>query len=221
MEFIIFGMTDNFEKTKLFEQTLEKGGFKYDLIKAPFHWGQQQIHTLDWAKKNADKYSHFVYTDTWDVVVMGTWNELLLKVKALPNDFEFLGSCEKAYFPTNDNIKEQYPKGDSEWQYLNGGGWLCKTETFIKWQEELPSRGINDQEWLHMMFTRHQFEKVFRDTQCKIFQSIAFNDGSDFEYQQTRVFNQKTLTHPLLVHGNGRSDMSKENEVAERILKMI
>lgn len=194
---------------KVFQKQLDKFGYDYDLIITPFHWGQQQRQTYEWCLANRDNYSHMIYSDSWDVLFVGGMNEITSR---LP-DVEFLGSVEKAFFPPNEATQARYKPTESEWKYINAGGWFCSIERFIGWQEQVPSSGVNDQTWLHERYldSMERGENVALDTNCDIFQSIAFDGGEDFayDYENQRLVNNKTGSKPVILHANGRTDMRK------------
>ena len=44
---------------------------------------------------------------------------------------------------------------------------------------------------------------------CNIFQSVAFEVEGDFTLTYNRLYNNKTHTFPMFIHGNGKTDMTK------------
>jgi hypothetical protein len=66
---------------------------------------------------------------------------------------------------------------------------------------------MDDQEFMHILIDLKEDIRI--DFDCSILQSIAFDRGDDFDYQSGRIINLKTKTLPCIIHGNGRTDMSK------------
>lgn len=199
--------------------SLDKFGYDYHIIfqdvpPGTHVFGTQMPFVYDWCKNKAGDYTHILYTDAWDTMALGSIYELLEKI---PADIQFFGSAEKACFPKPE-LAKQYPPCDTDWKYVNGGGWLAKISFFVRMYEEIPAFGVNDQLWLAERFLYYQKigEQVALDYDCKIFQTYGFEHEGDFFYNREahQLENLKTGEFPVFIHGNGRTDMTKIYELA-------
>lgn len=148
-------------------------------------------------------------------------------VKAFePPDGIILYSTEKAYYPECiGNFKHRYPQDtvrpDDQWKYLNAGGWCGDIDQVLELWELAgfyKHRGdINGQHECHKMFWEGVDAgiPVKFDTECKYFQTGAFEHMEDFsiiteykdgEFGRAYVKNNHTGTVPCLWHFNGRTD---------------
>lgn len=204
-----------------FKASLDHFGYDYHLIHqdAPSGshiFGTQMPLVYQYLKEQLQgtSYSHVIYCDAWDTIALGPPVEVDRKLKIYFNrEIEFLGSAEKACFP-HPELAVEYPTCETDWKYVNGGGWLSSIAHFIRMYEANSSKGINDQLWLAQRFiaSHRAFEPVYLDYACEIFQTIGFEGPEDFGYadgKPGRLVNFKTQSLPIFMHGNGRTDMSK------------
>lgn len=166
----------------------------------------------------------FLYLDAADSFVQR-------EITDIPTD-HILYSTEKACYP-HPAWANDHPPSASPWRYLNGGGVCGPLKLMIEYYRRynLANPGSeNGQAYLQ----RRLFEAikdgfpVKLDTECRIFQTTAFADPSEFEwtinhpYVQSFVtqraysvrkgellMNKITNTFPAVLHGNGLTDMSE------------
>jgi len=205
-----------------FKKSLEDHGFDYHVIfqKIPegtHVFGTQMPLVYEYLKElqAAGEYTHVIYADAWDSLILGSWDELINKCPY--NGIYFFGSAEKACFP-HPELATEYPNSSSDWKFVNGGGWFSDISFFIKWYDEVPAVGVNDQLWLTQRFLKsyQEGDAACLDSSCSIFQTTGFEGPDDFSYAANanperygRLINQKTATLPIIIHGNGRTDMTK------------
>jgi len=202
------------------QRSLKHFGFELDILIHPFQFGGQMKHIYEWCKSN---WGLFLYTDGWDTFALGSLDEVLKKFEAL--DCDMLISAEKNCYPLRETAS-LYPLEVSEWRYVNGGGFMGKCETFVEMYEDGLIDTVherNDQQWLAEQYIkRYSAKRVKLDTQCSIFQTIAFENTWDFgrsvmetpEYingwkDTVRIYNKHTLQNPVFIHGNAHTPMQK------------
>jgi hypothetical protein len=136
-----------------------------------------------------------------------------------------LWSTEKQVWPVLPQLKQAYDefyKNDmnfkySPWMFLNGGGVCGPTkllsEFYIRYGlHEYAGKNINGQKELSEAFLKAKKEgfPIKLDTQCEFFQTTAFEHPTDFSLAPDGkgIVNNFTGTYPVLLHGNGRTDMT-------------
>lgn len=188
-----------------FKQSLEKFNWEYDVMTHYEAYGSKQLNAYNYAKQT--DCSHLFILDAYDVIVLGTMEEALSKIK---NYSSIFFNAEKAVYPYSEWEKE-YPMENSEWRYLNGGACFVEVPLYIKMFEEFPIKDRdNDQANLARIYLDCRDRFNFKlDVNCNVFQSIAFEAEDDFSYKNNRLHNNKTNTIPVIIHGNGKTDMSK------------
>lgn len=201
-------------------RSLKYHGYELDVMIHPFKFGGQMEHVYRWCKSN---WGVFLYTDGWDTFALAPPSEVLQKFEAMGCDL--LLSAEKNCYPLRETAS-LYPKEVSEWRYVNGGGFIGKCETFVELYEDGTHEKVheqNDQQWLAEEYCRRAADgRVKLDTQCQIFQTIAFENTWDFgrtvEEIETydnqwkdrlRLVNKHTGSKPVFIHGNAHTPMDK------------
>ncbi len=123
------------------KKSLTHHGYDLDVIIAPFTFGSQMNEVYHWCKNQpADK--RFLYTDAYDTFAMDGMDRLVKEIKSF--NCEMIMSCEKACYPHPERAGE-YPANDSEWKYVNGGGFTTTAGFFIqKYDERHAGVVIND-----------------------------------------------------------------------------
>jgi hypothetical protein len=188
----------------------QKQGWDIELIVAD-QWkgfGTKLIETYNYLKENPD-VKEFIFVDAYDVVALGTPKEFEEKIQ---DRSKMLIGVEKACYPQPD-LADQYPKVDTDWKYINSGAYFSPSKLFIDMIDANPPLySDDDQLWLTNEFLHNKTNKVI-DYECEVFQSYSFIADDDFEYKDQRVFNKKTYSTPIFLHGNGKTNMDKVIEL--------
>jgi len=188
-------------------RSLNHFGYDYDVLVHPFGFGRQMQYVYQWCKAN---WGWFLYTDGWDTFALAGLEELKSK---MPEGCNMIISAEKNCYPHADK-SVRYPVCDTEWKYVNGGGFMADAEYFWRVYEDTHQPDDNDQDWLTEVFLSG---KALLDTCCGIFQTIAFEGQTDFSRVLTspgwddgvRLRNNKTNSLPIFIHGNAQTPMKK------------
>lgn len=203
--------TSDISKCFQLERSLKHFGYDYHFIEHTWTGFLGKIHETYKYLKSLEGYTHFLYTDAWDTFALGSPAELQSK---MPDGL--LIGAERGCYPHPEK-EVLYPKHESPWHFVNGGGWCGSIKTFCEmYQAEPPRDELNDQVYLTDRFLAHHKEGWIRlDYNCDIFQTIAFCPVGDFVYFGGRLINTVTRrtswgcepVQPLFVHGNGHTPM--------------
>jgi hypothetical protein len=190
--------------------SLEKFGYEYEHILKPFAFGHQLPIIRDWCNVYSGDCTHLLYTDCFDTLAFSNEEEVIRKFP----DCKMLISAEKNCYPLWERAKE-YPETPTPWKYVNGGGWMVEIEYFKELcKRENLTEHSHDQVWLMDVFLRNQGE-IKIDTNCEIFQTIAFSNVSEWEEINGRLKNIGTGTLPIFYHANGKTFFDWVYEVAK------
>lgn len=198
-------------KTEILQKSLKKHNWDYHIIVHPWRgFGDKILKTYEYLKANPD-ITHFFYSDSYDTLVADTMEVALSRIK---DKSGILMSAERACYPHPDKEK-LYPKHDSPFHFVNGGGWFCPSDVFLKAVETNPlTYETVDQVWFTDLFLNHP-EYVNLDYKCEVFQTIAFCPEDNFEFTpmenkpMQRVKNTVTNSFPIFIHGNGHTPLTK------------
>ncbi len=194
----------------MLKKSLEKFKWDFAVLNSQYTaFGTKMVNAYQFAKQT--DCTHLFIVDGYDVIVLATMAEALSKI----SDHDCcIWNAEKMAWPY-EQWGMLYPKVFSEWKYLNGGACFVEVSKFIKLFE---ASGIthesNDQVNLAKLYlTEREKHNMKLDTGCKCFQSYAFISEDDYEYENGRLLNYKTATTPVIIHGNGQTNMDKVYEL--------
>lgn len=199
------------------KHSLDLHGWDYQVMHDPninWNWGGW-ANIYQWCQtelQKPDGYTHMIYSDGFDTMALGTPEEAIQAYKSIsPNADNFVLSTEKAAFPVDYNYykPEDYPALDPKqrWRYINFGQWMTSLKSMLKMYEESDKNTVS-QLWGHKKYLYHNQDGMVKlDTDCKLFQTLAFRDDTEFSVTGARLNNNYTETKPVFAHGNGRCDM--------------
>lgn len=145
----------------------------------------------------------FMYLDAYDNYCIASPHEFRFKKK----DYPMIVSSEKGCYPDTHKMG-MFPVVNHEWKFLNSGQVYGNKEHFINVYNSNPPRfEDDDQRWYTDRYLAMP-DKIGLDY-CNIFQSVAFEIEGDFTLTYNRLYNNKTHTFPMFIHGNGKTDMTK------------
>ncbi len=190
------------------KRSLDHFGWDYVVLTGNYQaYGSKMVNAYEFAKQT--DCTHLFIVDAYDVFVLGTMDQALDRI---PDKDIILFNAEKGCWPFSE-WASLYPEVQSPWKYVNGGAAFVSVPLFIEMFESNPIRdNDNDQINLAQFFLSQKFNFKL-DNNCDLFQSIAFEHPDDFEYLHGKLINKCTYTHPLIIHGNGRTEMHKIYEL--------
>jgi len=194
-------------KTAMLQKSLIKFGWDYHIIQHEWTgFGNKLIQTYNYLVANPD-ITHFFYSDSYDTIVLDTMDEALSRVK----DFDcLLMSAERACYP-HPHKEPFYPAlkdPNNPFKFVNGGGWFANSQVFQSlYKYNVPTVETVDQVWFTDRYLS-QTPLVKLDSDCNIFQTIAFCPDDNFILTD-KVFNTITKTFPIFLHANGHTPYDK------------
>jgi hypothetical protein len=189
-------------------KSAEKFGWELYVIDAQWKgFGTKLIETYNFLINNPQIES-FVFADAHDVVVLSNPKNFNNVLNYCQFKSKMLVSCEKACWP-DSSLADKYSEYWSEWKYVNSGLYYAPRDVFIKvFESSPPDYHEDDQLWLTNRFLNQSGNDIKTDSDCILFQSYSHISEDDFGYENNRLQNLKTLTQPIFIHGNGRTDMT-------------
>ena len=185
------------------EESLKRHGWDYHtIVKEWKGFGTKIIGLYEHLVNAYDE--DFIYLDAYDNYCIASSDEFAYKYKAGSG---LIISSEKGCYPDSNN-RGKFPTVPHEWKYLNSGQIYGRREDFMKLFEQNPVRfEDDDQRWYTDRYLERR-SSISLDY-CNIFQSVAFEVEGDFTLTYNRLYNNKTHTFPMFIHGNGKTDMTK------------
>lgn len=185
------------------EESLKRHGWEYvTIVKEWKGFGTKIIGLYEHLVNAYD--DDFIYLDAYDNYCIAPPDEFNYKHRGGSG---LIISSEKGCYPDSNN-RGKFPTVPHEWKYLNSGQIYGRREDFMKLFEQNPVRfEDDDQRWYTDRFLERR-SSISLDY-CNIFQSVAFEVEGDFTLTYNRLYNNKTHTFPMFIHGNGKTDMTK------------
>ena len=185
------------------EESLKRHGWEYvTIVKEWKGFGTKIIGLYEHLVNAYDE--DFIYLDAYDNYCIAPPDEFNYKHRGGTG---LIISAEKGCYPDSHN-RGKFASVPHEWKYLNSGQIYGKREDFMKLFEQNPVRfEDDDQRWYTDRFLERR-SSISLDY-CNIFQSVAFEVEGDFTLTYNRLYNNKTHTFPMFIHGNGKTDMTK------------
>ena len=184
-------------------ESLQRHGWDQHYIQCVYRGFGTKINELAAYLRNSID-THFIMLDAFDNYCIGSewdWNY------RVPQTDRLVISTEKQCYP--DVSKAVHFTDPSPWRYVNSGQIYGNRQYFLSLVDRFPvADDYNDQTYYtDLAIAGH----IDLDTQCKGFQSIAFETEGDFTYDIERkvLINNVTNTKPIFAHGNGRTAMGQ------------
>lgn len=191
------------------KRSLDEYKWNYEILVAPEWKGfGTKLLTVYAYLQNTDVDAIF-FCDAYDCVVLATMEEALSEIEDNYGLDKMVFSAERGCWPKPDYAKYYEPILEHGYNFLNSGLYYAPKEFYIKLLDKyMPDFESDDQ----MYFTdKYLFEggsKIVLDQNCEVFQSYSFIQDDDYFYGEGVLHNLKTKTIPILIHGNGRTDLT-------------
>lgn len=179
------------------------GGGDYRLIP----WYLKSEGQARFVREHASEFTHFLFTDSYDVVFVAGWDEILRKFEALNSPIVFAGEC---YCWPDINQAGAYPANPHRCRYLNAGMWLATSEAAVPFTQELAQiaskRDRCDQQIVVDMFLSKR-HPIAIDSTCSLCFCLNLDSPNYLDMTGPRPRTTDTGEEPCLFHANGGSDL--------------
>lgn len=170
-------------------------------------WWRKSAGQARFVKEHADKYSHFLFTDSHDIVFAAGWDEILAKFTALDSPIVFGSEC---YCWPDTAQAALYPPTPHRCKYLNAGMWMATAEAAVPFTQELAEIAARKEKCdqgivVDMMLSKRHPIKL--DTACSICFCLNIDSPAFLDLSGPRIRTKDTGETPVLFHGNGGSNM--------------
>lgn len=163
------------------------------------------------------KYEYICHIDYSDTKFIRSFLEMMKNFES--ENLDFIISTEKNCWPYFDVVKTwvQYDIPNTEFEYVNSGAIIAKTEKFLFYLEKLSSLSLNsninfwDDQGVWQFYNLTE-EKINSDKSCKYFFSTAHLDNSYFEIKDN-ILTTKFGTQPYLIHDNSSFSLNLRNVI--------
>lgn len=185
----------------------------------PKKWPGTTWDTVEWFRKSeaqvkfirehASEYTHFMFTDSYDIVFSAGWEEIMAKFLEYGSPIVFGSECYP--WPYVDR-KEEFPKTTFRCRYLNAGFWMGESQAVLAFADELAREAAKrercDQGIAVDLFLSGKYP-IKLDNDCRLLHCCNMDSLNYLEFVDGRIVNTETHKNPCVFHGNGNADLSK------------
>lgn len=220
---VITVATEENENLSRFKNSCDKNNIPYIILGLGDKWesgqaengvlltpgGAQKIHYLknelsQWRELD----DHIIlFTDSYDVVFYENPKEILRRFRS--TDAQILFSAEKTCWP-DENLKDTYPEVDTDFKYLNSGGFIGYANQIFKILGEDIPLDYDDQLYYTEKFFEYAEDPDFikLDYNRLIFQTLNLAID-DVYFNDRKCYNKNTDETICVLHANGPSWIKK------------
>ncbi len=168
---------------------------------------------------NYDDDEVIMYLDAFDTIVVASNEEI--EKKFISMDVDVVYSVESNCSPSK-KLEEHFEMN----KFINTGGIIFRNGVYKKIlslldNSDVDSAILNNDQYLHQVFAIPLLNKIRikLDTDNEIFQSLYYEDVSNFRKVNNKIINRKSSKHPCVFHGNGCDGFTKINTFYELFIK--
>jgi GR25 family glycosyltransferase involved in LPS biosynthesis len=169
---------------------------------------QMKLYLVKDYLKNLNDNDIVLFSDAWDVVVIGTKETILEKYKKFKKPIVI--SAEKTCWPDKDRAN-QYDTLEEPFPYVNSGGYIGTVKALKTIFENYNNedniqkqiiKPIDDQRFWTNMYFKYR-DLIGLDTIAEIFLSLFDTNISNYNFDNNIFTYKETNTNPIIIHGNG------------------
>jgi hypothetical protein len=168
-------------------------------------WYRKSEGQARFVRENADKYTHFLFTDSYDLIFTAGWEEIMRKFTSLNSPIVFGAEC---YCWPDINQAGLYPPNPHRCRYLNAGMWMARTEAAVPFTAELAEIAARREKCdqgivVDMMLSKRH--PIVLDSTCSLCFCCNMDSPSFLDFSGSRPRTTDTNEQPVCFHGNGAS----------------
>uniref|UniRef100_A0A6C0D8E3 PLOD1-3-like GT domain-containing protein n=1 Tax=viral metagenome TaxID=1070528 RepID=A0A6C0D8E3_9ZZZZ len=167
------------------------------------HFGMKLRYLLDYCKKLKPN-NIVLFTDAWDVVIIGDCKKVYKDYKSFKKDIVFGGETAIANFTDILNMfKYDLSKA---FPYLNAGIMIGKAGTIRELLEKYTEKTIDDSVDDQILWRKIYLEnkdKIAIDSQAKMILNTCLTSKKNYVYENNIFTYKGTNTQPSIIHAQG------------------
>lgn len=209
--------------TEAVRQILDHWGYEhYQFIDNGWAgWASKQLGFIRICKELQGQYTHVMLMDARDVVVLASAAEVMKRFFAFNHPWVY--AAEPFIWSEGSFKPSDYPPSGTPYRYLNAGAAIGELEHVNHWFDVWTDGGndppiylpTGDQDWVAGHFLDSYPEAIKLDNRCELFQCCCGSRVGDrpftVEFSRGYTYNRTTETYPLVIHGNGGDDITRDD----------
>jgi len=165
-------------------------------------WWRKSMSQFNFVREHANDYTHFLFTDSSDIIFAAGWDEIMPKFERLNSPIVFGAEC---YCWPDMAKTSEYPTNPHRCRFLNGGMWMATTEAAVGFVGDLAQLALRkdrcDQGMATDMFLSKKYPIVL-DSSCSLLFCMNADSPEFLDMSGPRPKTKDTNEEPCLFHGN-------------------
>jgi len=170
------------------------------------HFGMKLRYLFDYCKKLKPN-DILLFTDAWDVIIIGDCKKVYKDYKSFKKDIVFGGETIAGVLYDLSNIFNMHKYDLSKaFPYLNAGIMIGKAgairELLEKYTEKEIADSVDDQILWRKIYLENK-DKIAIDSQAKMILNTCLTSKKNYVYEDNIFTYKGTNTHPSIIHAQG------------------
>lgn len=170
------------------------------------YW-RKSVSQFNFLKAHSSEFTHFMFTDSSDIIFAAGWDEILTKFEKLNSPIVF--GTEAYCWPDSANLPK-YPNSPHRCRFLNAGMWIATTEAALLLAKdivEIARHGERcDQGIASELFLSGRYPIVL-DMACSLLFCMNMEAPGFLDMSGPRPKTTDTGEEPCIFHGNSGVDL--------------
>jgi hypothetical protein len=183
----------------------------------PSIWPGDDWRTIEWFRKTQAQYrfvqdhpefTHFLFTDSYDIICAADWFEIMSKFKALDSPIVF--GAEAHPWPKQEQAI-LYPETLSRCKYLNAGLWMGERSVALEFLAHISAIAAKREQCDQGICVDALLSRKFPiklDNSCSLLFCMNVGSPEFLDCSGARPKTTDTGEEPCFFHGNGNSDLT-------------
>jgi hypothetical protein len=185
----------------------------------PSDWGGDDYRTIEWFRKSeaqarfvrehADEFTHFMFTDSYDILFAAGWDEILEKYEKANSPILFGAECHP--WPKTEQAG-LYPPTPHRCKFLNGGFWLGTTEAALAMLVDIAATAalrLQCDQGIAVDLFLSRKHPIALDNLCSLLFCCNMGSMELLDFTGPRIKVVDTSEFPCIFHGNAAADISR------------
>lgn len=161
----------------------------------------------DFVRINANRYSHFLFCDSYDVLFAAGWDEIMMKFEKLQSPIVF--GTEACPWPRSEQAGF-YPPTEHRCKYVNAGFWIGEASAVLSLLGEIALSAARREQCDQGIMVDTFLSKrhpIALDTACSLLFCCNVDSLDYLDLSGRRPITKDSDEQPCLFHGNGGSNL--------------
>jgi hypothetical protein len=184
-------------------------------------WFRKSEAQARFVRENIGRYSHFMFTDSYDIVFAAGWAEIMEKYRKIDSPIVFAAEC--CPWPKAEQAA-LYPQVPFRCRYLNAGFWMGEGKAVLALLEDIEKVAAKREQCdqgIAVDTFLSQRHPIALDNACSLCFCCNLDSLDHLDLSGDRPKTKDTGEQPCMFHGNGNSPLINVIMALDRVPRYI